>query len=245
MWSAFSAIFLRKGSIPFSFPFPPLPSLILLLFFLSLLLSVTLITVACLCILCVIVGIIGSLIDGITWSVLDHTRGCYSPYNDVYTGQDSYQTQAMDCVSSSLIGDSSTKGRCYCVQANNAMCYHYTIRDSSKYDCHDLLTQYTHWLHDSMTICIVITLGSLIYSIFLCTGGCSNILNRTQRANTNASGPSGPVTAYPAFMESEDAHRPLIEEATAPEYPIDSFVKQGGGGPVHAQPYNPNYNQKA
>ena len=120
-----------------------------------------------------VVAIVGALVDGITWNVLDHTRGCYNPYLNEYYGQSGYEVQATEC-SSAPIGDAAYKGHCYCVQAGNDFCFHYNIADSDKYDCNDVLHEYTHWLHDSTIICSVIAIGSVAYCIFLCTGGCYN-----------------------------------------------------------------------
>jgi hypothetical protein len=177
--------------------------------------SMTLVAIGVLCTFVILMGLVGSLIDGIAWNILDHTRGCYSPYDDVYYGQSEYQSQAMQCTSAEP-GDPSTQGFCYCVQADNIICYHYDIANYDKYDCNDLLHTYTNWLHDSTIICSVITVGSLIYCIFLCTGGCVQCCSR--KSNTHSQPPTGFVSypaAPPLAAPTEayaEATRPLIDD---------------------------------
>jgi hypothetical protein len=174
----------------------------------------TLVAIGILCTFVILMGLVGSLIDGIAWNVLDHTRGCYNPYNDVYYGQSEYQSQAMQCTSAEP-GDPSTKGFCFCVQADNIICYHYNIANYEKYDCNDLLHTYTNWLHDSTIICSVITVGSLIYCIFLCTGGCVQCCSRKSssppQTGNFVSYPAAPPLVTPTEAYAE-ATRPLIDD---------------------------------
>lgn len=188
-------------------------------------------------------------------------RGCYEPYNDNYYGESPYAQQAMTC-SPYNAGDSASKGNCYCVQAGNSFCFHYELANPDKYDCDDVLHLYTDWLHDSTIICSILTVGCLIYSIFLCTGGCMNIMNWGRPPTTGTMNTPLPRDNHHPHEYYEDTtlQSPLISAVaytdyeTMPVVAVDSFQPPSSAPPFVTQgivvgeasdlPYNPDYNPK-
>lgn len=170
---------------------------------------------------------IGAIVDGIFWNVLDHTRGCYNPYSNQYFGDSDYSSEAIACTTTSEIGNPDYRDKCYCVQAGTDFCFHYSLANDADYNCGDILSIYRDWLSSSTIICVVLTIGSLVYCILICTGGCIVCRNNAQRNNQELApgsmnagtaptivGPGGiPVTivqAVPASSEAIEVVSPVI-----------------------------------
>lgn len=128
--------------------------------------------VGCVCVLALLVAMVGAIVDGIFWNVLDHTRGCYNPYSNKYYGDQNYALDAISCTTFSEIGNPSYRDNCYCVQAGTDHCLNYALANDADYNCGDILDTYRDWLNASTIICIVLTVGSLLNCILICTAGC-------------------------------------------------------------------------
>lgn len=111
---------------------------------------------------------VGALVDGIMWNIVDHNRACYSPSTFNYYGQSDYYDQAYSCYEKLLY---VSPGYCYCVEANNNLCFHYDISDSSHYNCGDVLGYYTQQLQYSTIFCSILIPICLSYVILSCSFG--------------------------------------------------------------------------
>jgi hypothetical protein len=155
-----------------------------------------------------IVAIIGAMVDGITWNILDHTRGCYELYSNSYYGNPDYAADAVECTS----GDTPIEGHCVCVQAGNSFCYHYNIADNNKYNCDDILTTYRDLLGNSTMLCTVLVIGCFIYIFVLCCGGFAML-------SSNRNNPSDQVYNQHQQQQQESLTQPL---ANTDIYPVEA-----------------------
>jgi hypothetical protein len=117
---------------------------------------------------------IGALVDGIEWNIVDHNRSCYSPYSNNYYGQTAYFEQAYNCYDSLKF---SSPGYCYCVEANNNICFHYDISQYNHYNCGDVLGYYTTQVYrcsySLIAIMVIDNIFNLKFQLQLSTTFCS------------------------------------------------------------------------
>jgi hypothetical protein len=186
----------------------------------------SLVVLGCCIIFSMIVAIIGAMVDGITWNILDHTRGCYELYSNSYYGNPNYLADTVECTS----GDTPIEGHCVCVQAGNSFCYHYNIANNNKYNCGNILTTYRDLLGNSTILCTVLVIGCFIYVFVLCCGGfamlSSNYGNRNNPTDPSLQQQQGRLTqpfantdAYP--VEATAVHilpGQVVEPSMNPYY---------------------------